>query len=114
MDEIFITDLQAHCIIGVHEWERNQPQNILVNIRMFTDTSQAARTDNISDCIDYGEMTRNIESFISKSSRYTVEALAEDIACLCLKHPSVKKIMVRVEKPGVVKDASSVGVQIER
>ncbi len=114
MDEIFIKDLLIQAVIGVYEWERKQPQNILVNIRMFTDTRLASRTDDIKDCIDYGEVTRKIQSFIETSSRFTVEALAEDIANLCLNHSSVKNVIVRVEKPGVVKGTSSVGIQIER
>jgi len=81
---------------------------------MFTDTRQAAKSDDIADCIDYGEMTRKIQTLIEKSSHFTVEALAEDIAINCLYHPSVKKVVVRVEKPGVVKGTASVGVQIER
>jgi FolB domain-containing protein len=114
MDEIFIKDLLVLAVIGVYEWERKQPQNILVNIRMFTNTRHAAQTDDLKDCVDYGDMTRKIQSFIEKSVRFTVEALAEDIANLCLEHPSVKNVIVRVEKPGVVKGTSSVGLQIER
>ncbi len=114
MDEIFITDLLANTVIGVYDWEREQPQNILVNIRMFTDTRHSAETDDIRDCIDYGEVTRQIQSFIENSTRYTVEALAEDLAKLCLNHSNVMNVIVRVEKPGVVKGTSSVGIQIER
>lgn len=114
MDEIFIKDLLVQGVIGVYEWERKQTQNILINVRMFTDTCQAAKTDDIENCIDYGEMTQKIQSLIEKSARFTVEALAEDIANSCLNHPSVKKVIVRVEKPGVVKGTLSVGVQIER
>jgi FolB domain-containing protein len=114
MDEIFIKNLVAKAVIGVYDWERKQPQSIVVNIRMFTDTHHAAETDEIKDCIDYGEVTKQIQSFIKKSARFTVEALAEDIANLCFTHTSVKNVIVRVEKPGVVKGTSSVGIQIER
>jgi dihydroneopterin aldolase len=43
-----------------------------------------------------------------------VEALANDLAKLCLEDPSVKKAVVRVEKPGAVRFAKSVGVEVER
>ncbi|MBE3043071.1 dihydroneopterin aldolase, partial [Candidatus Bathyarchaeota archaeon] len=45
---------------------------------------------------------------------FTVEALAEDIARLCLRRPGVQKVAVKVEKPGAVTGAESVGVEIER
>ena len=114
MDEIFIKDLLLHGIIGVYEWERKQPQKILINVRLFTENRQAGKTDQIQDSIDYGELVRTISAFVEKSSRFTVEALAEDLALLCKKHPLVQKVIIRVEKPGVIKEASSVGVQIER
>jgi dihydroneopterin aldolase len=43
-----------------------------------------------------------------------VEALAHDLANICLEDQKVNKVIVRVEKPGAVRFASSVGVEIER
>jgi dihydroneopterin aldolase len=48
------------------------------------------------------------------AGRLTVEALATDLARLCLQEPGVQKVRVRVEKPGAVRFARSVGVEIER
>ena len=114
MDEIFIKDLMAQAVIGVFDWEREQPQKILVSVRLFTDTRQAAKTDDIKDCIDYDETANQIRTFIEKSARFTLEALAEDIARLCLTHTKIKNVIIRIEKPGIVKGTSSVGIQIER
>jgi len=114
MDEIFIKDLSVNGIIGVYEKEREHPQRILVNVRMLTDTHKAALTDDILECVDYGKMIQIIQTLIENSSRFTVEALAEDIANLCLNQTNVEKVIVRVEKPEVFANASSVGVQIER
>ena len=48
------------------------------------------------------------------ANRETVEALANDLAKLCLEENGVQKVIVRVEKPGAVRFAESVGVEIER
>ncbi|MFH2040416.1 MAG: dihydroneopterin aldolase [Chloroflexota bacterium] len=114
MDEIFIKDLLVQAVIGVYEWERKQPQNILINIRMFTNTKLAAQTDDLKDCVDYGDITKKVQLFVEHSARFTVEALADDIANLCLGHKNINNVIVRVEKPGVVRGTSSVGIQIER
>ena len=45
MDKIVIKDLCANCIIGVYEHERQEPQPILINITIFTNTHKAATTD---------------------------------------------------------------------
>lgn len=114
MDKIFITNLLIRAIIGVNEQERETPQDILVNVTAFTDTHLPAQSDNIADCVDYASLTKNIRSLVERARRFTVEALAEDIADLTLSIPKVQKVRVRVEKPGAVTGAESVGVEIER
>ena len=114
MDEVFIKDLYVDGIIGVYETERKNTQRILVNIRMFTLTQKAGQTDNIEDCVDYGKVVKDIQFIIENSAYFTVEALAEDIANLCLKNTKINKVIIKVEKPDVIENASSVGVQIER
>ena len=101
-------------IIGIYDWEREVEQNILINIQCFTQKTPAAITDDIKDCLDYEKLANKVKSKVKNSSRYTVEALAEDIADLCLTFKEVRRVIVRVEKPGVIEDISSTGIQIER
>jgi FolB domain-containing protein len=114
MDRIFIRDLMARGIIGINEWERETPQEILINIVLFTDIHQAAKTDDITASVNYRTISKKVLAYAEKAHRFTVEALAEDIAQLCLEESRVMKVLVRVEKPGVIRFAQSVGVEIER
>lgn len=114
MDKVIIKDLLARGIIGVHDWERKRAQNILINIMIFTDTRRAAETDNLEDCVNYSTMSKKVLAHAESVNRLTVEALANDLAKLCLEEKGVQKVIVRVEKPGAVRFAESVGVEIER
>jgi FolB domain-containing protein len=114
MDTVIIKNLLARGIIGVHDWERSRPQNILINITVFTDTRRAAKTDSLDDCINYSTMSKKVLAHAESVNRLTVEALANDLAQLCLEEKGVEKVIVRVEKPGAVRFAESVGVEIER
>ena len=121
MDIVFIRDLRVRGILGVHDWERQQPREILINVTLFTDTRRAAQSDDLADCVDYGLMANKIRALIApqtagagSTGRFTVEALAEDIANLCLSQPKVRKVAVRIEKPGAVEGSASVGVEIIR
>lgn len=114
MDKTFIKDLLVHGIIGVNEWERSTPQGILINVTVFTDTTRAGQTDDIKDCVDYSVLAGKIQSHAETAARLTVEALANDLAGICLEQEGVQKTIVRVEKPGAVRFAKSVGVEIER
>jgi FolB domain-containing protein len=114
MDKIHITDLLARGIVGVNDSERTQPQDILINICMVTDTHPAGQSDSIDDCINYRTISKKALAIAEKAERFTVEALAEDIARMVLEQPLVERVTVRVEKPGAVRFARSVGVEIER
>lgn len=114
MDKVLIKNLLARGIIGVRDWERKRPQDILINITLYTDSRRAAETDNINDCADYSQVTKKVLAHAESAGRFTVEALANDLASLCLGENNVQKVIVRVEKPTAVRFAESVGVEIER
>jgi dihydroneopterin aldolase/D-erythro-7,8-dihydroneopterin triphosphate epimerase len=114
MDKIIIKDLHARGILGVYDWERGQPREIVLNLVIFTDTAAAARSDTLRDCVDYDALARQITALVERSRRQTVEALSADIAALCLEMPLVQGVQVRVEKPGAVDNARSAGVAVER
>jgi FolB domain-containing protein len=114
MDKILIKDLIARGIIGINDWERENPQEILINITLFTDIQKAAQADDIAYSVNYRTIAKKVLAHAETAQRLTVEALAVDIARLCLSETGVKKVAVRVEKPGAVRFAGSVGVEIER
>jgi FolB domain-containing protein len=114
MDQVFIKDLVVRGIIGVNGWEREQLQEILINIILFADLHRAGDSDTIQDTVNYRTVAKKVLAHAETAERQTVEALAADIARLCLEEPSVQKVRVRVEKPGAVRFSTSVGVEIER
>ena len=114
MDKVFIKNLVARGIIGVNDWERVKPQEILINITLYGDLQKAGDTDDVEDSINYRTVAKQAQSLAENCQRLTVEALASDIADYCLDVAGVKKVQVRVEKPGAVRFAESVGVEIER
>ena len=114
MDKTFIKDLVVRGIIGVKDEEREKPQKILINITAFNDTRRAADSDDLADCVDYSALARKLTAHAETAARFTVEALANDLASICLEHELVERVIVRVEKPAAVRSAASVGVEIER
>ncbi len=114
MDQIFIKDLLVRGIIGINDWEREKPQDILINIIISADLTQAGETDDISYSINYRTIAKKAQSRAETAQRLTVEALAADIANICLEEPGVMKVHVKVEKPNAVRFARSVGVEVER
>lgn len=114
MDQIFITDLVARGIIGVNDWEREKPQEIRISIVLFADLRAAGESDDIKDSVNYRTVSKKVQAHAETAGRLTVEALAADLARICLEDPRVQKVRVRVEKPSAVRFSKAVGVEIER
>ncbi|MBS1250775.1 MAG: Dihydroneopterin aldolase [Chloroflexi bacterium] len=114
MDKIIIKDLTAHGILGLHDWERENPQDILINLVLFGDFAEAGASDDVEKSVNYQTVAEKVRTHAEKAGRLTVEALATDIAKLCLEDEAVKRVRVRVEKPTVIPFTKSVGVEIER
>ena len=114
MDKIIIRNLLTRGCIGISEKERAGQQDILVNAVLYTDTSKAAGSDSIDDCVNYSVVAKKIIQMAAENRKKTVEAFAADVAEMCLAHPLVSKVMIRVEKTSAVRFTEAVGVEIER
>ncbi|MGW8319670.1 MAG: dihydroneopterin aldolase [Candidatus Promineifilaceae bacterium] len=114
MDKIVIKDLLLRGIIGINEDERVNKQDILINMVLFADTRQAAISDSIKDTVNYKTITKRVIKHVEESSDFLVEKLVNDIARLVVTEYGVERVVVRVEKPGALRFAQSVGIEIER
>ena len=115
MDKILIKDLLLRGIVGINPDERVNQQDILLNLVLFADIRPAAATDDIEDAVNYKSITKRIIRHVEESSDFLVEKLVSDIARIVLtEFPDVQRAIVRVEKPGALRFARSVGIEIER
>lgn len=114
MDLVFINDLDIETVIGIYDWERNIRQVVRVNLEMSTDVRKAAASDRIDDALDYKAVAKRLIGFVENSSFRLVETLAERCAEIVLDEFPVEWLRLRVDKPGAVRGAKSVGIVIER
>lgn len=114
MDKIIIRDLLLRGIVGINPDERKNKQDILINMVIYADIRPAAASDDIADAVNYKSITKRVIQHVEASSDFLVEKLVTDIARLVLTEFAVERVQVRVEKPGALRFARSVGVEIER
>ena len=115
MDRILVKNLLLRSIIGLNPDERVNKQDILINIVMYADIRQAGAADDIDASVNYKAVTKRVIAHVEESSDLLVEKLVSDIARLILtEFEKVQKVQVRVEKPGALRFAESVGIEIER
>ena len=113
-DRIFIRDLLIRCIIGVDAQERQEKQDVFVHLTLDVDLRRAGRTDAIENTVDYKVLKKQILHMAENSRFRLIEALAQGIADECLKEGRVRRVQVTVEKPGALRFARTVGVEIIR
>lgn len=114
MDRILIKDLLLRCIIGINQEERREKQDVVINITLFTDLRLSGKTDRFEDTVDYRAIKKKIIGAAENSNFLLIEALAQHVADMCLKDSRVNRVIVSVEKPGALRFARSVAVEIER
>jgi len=113
-DQIHIKDLLLRTIVGINQEERENRQDVLINITLDADTRAAGLSDDIRDAVNYRTITKRVIRMVETARFYLVERLAAEIAAICLADPRVNAARVVLEKPGALRFARSVGVEILR
>ncbi|MBT8214421.1 MAG: dihydroneopterin aldolase [Acidimicrobiia bacterium] len=115
MDRIHIFDLEVDGILGIKPDERVNKQTIRVNATLWVDTKEAAVSDDIDDAVNYRTITKAIVAHIENGEPFLVERLVAEIVEICFETDSrITEAEVRVEKPGALRHARSVGITIRR
>jgi D-erythro-7,8-dihydroneopterin triphosphate epimerase len=115
LDRIHIEDLAVTGIVGVNPDERVTPQDVLINVTLWVDTRPAAESDAIEDAVNYRTVTKAMIAHVESGEPMLVERLAAELAEICLDSDDrIEKVEVKVEKPGALRHARSVGVAITR
>ncbi len=111
---VFVRDLEVMALLGIYEHEKLQSQKIIVNIDLSVKEGESQIDDEIGHVVSYEIVVKKVEAIIAEGHINLVETLCEKIATACLRDRRVASVRVRVEKPDIIPNARSVGVEIER
>ncbi|NIO07674.1 MAG: dihydroneopterin aldolase [Deltaproteobacteria bacterium] len=109
--EIFIKNLRLKTIIGINDWERKQQQDVIINVALEINATQAAQSDRIEDTLNYKTLTKRIIGAVEASEFFLVEKLAHHILAIVLEDEKVIRGTVEVDKPQALSFADSVSVK---
>jgi len=114
MDIIFLHGLRIETVIGIHDWEKEIKQPVILDLEMSTDVARATASDRIEDALDYTAVSKRLKQFVGESRGELVETLAERCAEIIRDEFGVRWVRLRLNKIGAVSDATDVGIVIER
>lgn len=114
MGVLNIQDLRIRCIVGVHTQERKVEQDLLVDIRLEFDFSEAAHTDQIDLTIDYTRLALMLELWMQREKFQLIETLAAR-ACILItdEWPQISQCKVTIKKPSALPKAHYASVTSE-
>jgi 7,8-dihydroneopterin aldolase/epimerase/oxygenase len=111
---VFVRDLDLMALIGIYDHEKVKPQRIVVNVDLSVQEAHGPMSDDIDHVVSYEIVVKKIEAIVAAGHVNLVETLAEKFAEACLRDKRVLAARVRIEKPDIIPNARSVGVEIER
>lgn len=114
MDIVFLRDLRIDTVIGIYGWERRTRQTLIFDLEMSTDVARAAASDDIQDTLNYKSVAKRLIQFVGESEFQLVETLAERCAQIIREEYGVRWVRLTLNKKGAVRNATDVGVIIER
>src|SRR5208283_2317140 len=95
-------------------WERKRKQKVVIDLKFPCDIRKASRRDRISDAADYKKIAKTAITFVEKSQFNLIETLAARLSDHLLNNFALSEFDLSVSKPGAVRGAQNVGVNIHR
>jgi|SRR5687768_8287422 dihydroneopterin aldolase len=114
MDVIFIREFRFETLIGIHDWEKQVPQTIELNIEISVASGKAAASNDIRNTIDYGRVISRIRETCRERHFPLLESLAEHLAALLLNEFAAPRVKLSVAKLALFAGVKQVGVTVER
>lgn len=109
--KIILKNFDTECSIGIHDFEKENRQRVLINIEVHL-VPRAAVSDDIESVLDYDFLRKGILEITRDRHFNLQETLCYEIVQLCFLRPQVSAVRVRTEKPQVYVDSESVGLEM--
>lgn len=114
MRRIFLRNYRVMASIGIHDFEKQGPQALLINVELYLRPPAADLDDDVGNTLDYDFLRQGIAALVAARHFNLQETLVHAILDLCLSHDAVLMARVSSEKPDVYPDCEAVGYEAAR
>ena len=112
--KILIKDLVLNMLVGIHNFEKKKKQRVRFNLIINIDQNLIPNDKDLKSIVNYEQIIKIITKITSRKHYLLLETLAEKIFFKLFENPRIKKILLRVEKLDVIKNTTSVGIELEK
>ena len=112
--KVLIKDLVLKMLVGIHNFEKKKKQRVKFNLVINIDQNLIPNDKDLKSIINYEQVIRTIKKITSRKHYPLLETLAEKIFLKLFENLKIKKILLRIEKLDVIKNTTSVGIELEK
>ena len=112
--KVLIKELILNLKLGYYDFEKQKPQKVKFSLEANYKDKKPTNDKDLKSIVNYDKLVRLIKK-LTKNKHYNfLETLAEDVFDEMFKDKRIDKISLQIEKLEIIKDCTSVGIQISK
>ena len=112
--KILIKELILDLKLGYYEYEKDKSQKVKFNLEIDYEDKKPTNDKDIKSIVNYGKIVKLITKLVKNKHYNFLETLAEDVFDELFKDKRIGKITLQIEKLEILKECTSVGIQITK
>ncbi|MBC8305202.1 MAG: dihydroneopterin aldolase [Pelagibacterales bacterium] len=112
--KILIKELTLDLKLGYYDFEKNKPQKVKFSLEIDYEDKKPTNDKDIKSIVNYGKVVELITKLVKNKHYNFLETLAEDVFDELFKDKRIAKITLQIEKLEILKECTSVGIQITK
>ncbi len=112
--KILIKDLTLDLKLGYFDFEKNKPQKVKFTLEIDYRDKKPTNDKDLKSIVNYDKIVKLIKKLVKNKHYNFLETLAEDVFDELFKDKRIDKINLQIEKLEIMKDCSSVGIEISK
>ena len=112
--KVLIKDLILNLKLGYYDFEKKNSQKVKFTLDVNYEDKKPSNDKDIKSIVNYAKIVRLIKKLIKNKHYNFLETLAEDVFNELFRDKRIDKINLQIEKLEIMKDCSSVGIQISK
>ena len=112
--KVLIKELILDLKLGYYDFEKEKPQKVKFSLEIDYEDKKPSNDKDLKSIVNYAKIVKLIKKLVKNKHYNFLETLAEDVFDELFKDKRIDKISLRIEKLEIIKDCSSVGIQISK
>ena len=112
--KVLISDLTLLMSVGIHDFEKIKKQEVKFNINIDINPLLTPIENKLNSIVNYETVIKDVTRLTKNKHYELLETLAEEIFFILFKNTNIKKIKLKIEKTQIIKNTSSVGIEITK